>query len=97
METQVTPDPQGKHALLEIRVIQGTPDILDVQDRQVPYQILSFLMNYKQGLGDLGEPTKGWGLSAVFDFDGWFMRIARDQKQNFAPINATRVSLGVRF
>jgi hypothetical protein len=33
----------------------------------------------------------------VFDFDGWFMRIARDQKQNFAPINATRVSLGVRF
>ena len=54
-------------------------------------------LNYKQGQGDLGEPTKGWGLSAVFDFDGWFMRIARDQKQNFAPINATRVSLGVRF
>jgi hypothetical protein len=54
-------------------------------------------LNYKQGQGDLGEPIKGWGLSAVFDFDGWFMRIARDQKQNFAPVNATRVSLGVRF
>lgn len=54
-------------------------------------------LNYKQGIGDIGEPVKGWGLSAVLDFPGWFMRIAHDQKQNFAPINATRISLGVRF
>lgn len=54
-------------------------------------------LNYKQGRGDLGEPVTGWGGSAVFDFDGWFVRIARDQKQNFAPVNATRVTLGVRF
>jgi hypothetical protein len=53
-------------------------------------------VNYKTGEGDSG-PVHGWGASATLDFPRWFIRLARDQKQNFTALDATRLSVGTRF
>ena len=50
----------------------------------------------KSGLGDDG-PVQAWGATATVDFPRWFVRIARDPKQNFSSQDATRLSVGVRF
>ena len=50
----------------------------------------------KSGLGD-GGPVSGWGLSATLDFPRWFVRLARDPKQNFSVEDVTRLSGGVRY
>jgi hypothetical protein len=53
------------------------------------------LMN-KTGEGDGGH-VNAWGLSAGLDFPRWFLRWARDPKQNFSTQDANRVALGARF
>ena len=50
----------------------------------------------KTGDGDSGY-VRGWGWSATLDFPTWFLRLARDPKQNFSAQDATRLALGVRF
>jgi len=50
----------------------------------------------KTGQGDSG-PVHAWGLSATFDFPSWFIRVARDPKQNFSALDATRIAAGLRF
>ena len=50
----------------------------------------------KTGEGD-GGYVRGWGWSATLDFPAWFVRLARDPKQNFSIQDATRVALGIRF
>ena len=50
----------------------------------------------KTGEGD-GGYVRSWGWSATLDFPAWFVRLARDPKQNFSTQDATRVALGIRF
>ncbi|MEY5098023.1 MAG: hypothetical protein RJA36_742 [Pseudomonadota bacterium] len=50
----------------------------------------------KTGDGDAG-PVRAWGLAATLDYPGWFVRLARDPKQNFSALDATRLSFGLRF
>lgn len=50
----------------------------------------------KTGDGDDG-PVRAWGWSATWDGARWFVRIARDPRQNFGVPDATRVSVGTRF
>lgn len=50
----------------------------------------------KTGDGDDG-PVHAWGWSATLDGARWFVRVARDPKQNFGTLDATRVSVGTRF
>ena len=51
---------------------------------------------HKSGEGD-GGPVRAWGLSVALDFPHWFVRVARDPKQNFSTQDATRISAGLRF
>ena len=50
----------------------------------------------KTGDGD-GGPVRAWGLAATLDHSSWFVRLARDPKQNFSALDATRLSVGLRF
>lgn len=50
----------------------------------------------KTGLGDGGE-VRAWGISGGLDFPAWFVRVARDPKQNFSVQDATRLAVGTRF
>ena len=50
----------------------------------------------KQGLGDEGY-LRAWGFSVGYDWPRWFLRLTRDQKQNFSAIDATRLQVGLRF
>lgn len=51
---------------------------------------------YKRGMGDDGE-VRAWGGTLTWDISRWFVRIARDPKQNFSSTDATRLSTGMRF
>jgi hypothetical protein len=57
---------------------------------------LSLDLMRKQGDSDVGY-IKAWSLSVTYDFPNWFLRIARDPKQNFSGEDAWRFSGGVRF
>lgn len=57
---------------------------------------LTFDLLRKLGQGDDG-PVHAWGASATLDGPSWFLRVARDPKQNFSALDATRVSAGIRF
>jgi len=59
-------------------------------------QRLSIDLLRKSGDGDDG-PVHAWGWSVTWDAPTWFVRIARDPKQNFGTLDATRVSVGTRF
>jgi hypothetical protein len=50
----------------------------------------------KSGNGDTGY-IRTWGASVGWDFPRWFLRLARDNKQNFSADDAWRFSGGVRF
>lgn len=50
----------------------------------------------KLGQGDEG-PVHAWGCSVTVDAPSWFFRLARDPKQNFSALDATRLSAGIRF
>lgn len=50
----------------------------------------------KIGQGDDGQ-VRAWGLTVGWDFPTWFIRVARDPKQNFSAVDAWRLSTGVRF
>jgi hypothetical protein len=50
----------------------------------------------KTGEGDSGM-VRAWGWSATLDFPTWFLRLARDPKQNFSAQDATRLAAGFRF
>ena len=50
----------------------------------------------KVGEGDSGT-VHAWGFSATLDFPAWFVRLARDPKQNFSAQDATRFVVGARF
>ena len=50
----------------------------------------------KSGMSDVGY-VKAWSLSVGWDFPSWFVRLARDPKQNFSGEDAWRVSGGMRF
>jgi hypothetical protein len=43
------------------------------------------------------EPVSAGGLSATYDFDDKFIRVARDPKVNFTRDDMTRISFGLRF
>ena len=51
---------------------------------------------YKRGEGDAGF-VRAVGETVTWDADRWFVRIARDPKQNFGVQDATRVVVGGRF
>ena len=50
----------------------------------------------KQGIGDEGY-LRAWGWSVGYDWPRYFVRITRDDKQNFSAIDATRLQVGTRF
>lgn len=58
---------------------------------------VSFDLNHKRADGQDGLLVKGWGLSTTLDFPSWFMRLAREQRQNFERYDATRITAGIRF
>jgi hypothetical protein len=60
-------------------------------DRRVTLDLLR-----KTGQGD-GGPVHAWGLGVTVDFPAWFVRLARDPKQNFSTQDATRLTAGLRF
>ena len=51
---------------------------------------------YKVGKVE-GETIRRWGASATYDWPRFFVRIARDPRTNFTPVDAWRVSVGTRF
>lgn len=51
---------------------------------------------HKTGLGD-GGPVNAWGWTLGLDWPAWFVRVARDPKQNFSVQDAWRLSAGLRF
>lgn len=57
---------------------------------------LSFDLSRKRADNPDGS-IKGWGLSATLDFPSWFLRLAREQRQNFEDYDATRLTVGMRF
>jgi hypothetical protein len=57
---------------------------------------LTLDLMHKTGQGD-GGPVDVWGWSATWDWPRWFVRLARDPKQNFSTQDAWRVSTGLRF
>lgn len=57
---------------------------------------VTFDLLRKVGEGDSGY-VRGWGWTATLDFPTWFLRLARDPKQNFSTQDATRVAFGFRF
>ncbi|MCH7342781.1 hypothetical protein LZ017_05230 [Pelomonas sp. CA6] len=59
-------------------------------------QRLTLDLMHKRGQGD-GGPVRAWGWSATWDWPRWFLRLARDPKQNFSTDDATRFSAGLRF
>ncbi|MEP7068768.1 MAG: hypothetical protein ABI789_05985 [Usitatibacter sp.] len=44
-----------------------------------------------------GERIRRWGGTATYDWPRFFVRVARDPKTNFTPVDAWRVSVGTRF
>jgi hypothetical protein len=50
----------------------------------------------KSGLSDVG-PITAWGFTANWDWPTWFVRLARDPKENFSAQDAWRFAAGVRF
>ncbi len=57
---------------------------------------LSLDLMHKAGQSDLGY-IRAWSLSVAWDFPTWFLRVARDPKQNFSGDDAWRLSGGMRF
>ncbi len=50
----------------------------------------------KRGQGDTGA-IDAWGWTLGLDWPSWFVRLARDPKQNFSSLDAWRLSSGLRF
>jgi hypothetical protein len=51
---------------------------------------------YKTGL--VGEDRiRRWGFTITYDWPRFFVRVARDPKTNFTPVDAWRLSAGSRF
>jgi hypothetical protein len=44
-----------------------------------------------------GEFIRRWGATATYDWPRFFVRLARDPKTNFTPVDAWRFSVGARF
>lgn len=57
---------------------------------------LTFDLMQKSGQSDVGF-IRGWGTSVTWDYPSWFVRVARDPKQNFSANDAWRLSLGFRY
>jgi hypothetical protein len=51
---------------------------------------------YKVGIVE-EEKIRRWGFTATYDWPRFFVRIARDPKTNFTPVDAWRFSVGTRF
>ena len=51
---------------------------------------------YKKGFVE-DEMIKRWGLTITYDWPRVFVRLARDPKTNFTPVDAWRFSVGTRF
>jgi len=51
---------------------------------------------HKSGRGDSGA-VRAWGATVTVDFWTWFVRVARDPKQNFSAQDALRLVTGVRI
>jgi hypothetical protein len=51
---------------------------------------------YKIGIVE-GETIRRWGFTATYDWPRFFLRVARDPKTNFTPLDAWRFSVGTRF
>lgn len=50
----------------------------------------------KSGDGDTGY-IRAWGATVGWDFPRWFLRVARDNNQNFSADDVWRFSGGIRF
>lgn len=50
----------------------------------------------KSGNGDTGY-IRAWSATVGWDFPRWFLRLARDNRQNFAADDVWRFSGGIRF
>lgn len=57
----------------------------------------TFDLFQKSGQGEGDEPVRGSGLGITYDFDRYFVRLARDPYVNFTRQDMTRVSAGFRF
>lgn len=51
---------------------------------------------YKQGRVE-DDMFRGWGATVTYDWPRFFLRLARDPKTNFTPVDAWRFSIGTRF
>jgi hypothetical protein len=53
---------------------------------------------YKEGrVAEDGERVRGAGVSVTYDFDRYFVRLARDPRVNFTHENMVRASVGLHF
>lgn len=43
------------------------------------------------------ESIRRWGFTITYDWPRVFIRLARDPKTNFTPVDAWRLSFGTRF
>ena len=51
---------------------------------------------YKVGQVE-GGTIRRWGATATYDWPRFFVRVARDPRTNFTPVDAWRLSVGTRF
>ncbi len=51
---------------------------------------------YKVGKVE-GVTIRRWGATATYDWPRFFVRLARDPRTNFTPVDAWRLSVGTRF
>ena len=51
---------------------------------------------YKVGLVE-DVMIRRFGLTVAYDWPKFFIRVARDPKTNFTPVDAWRLSVGTRF
>ncbi|HEY8101051.1 MAG TPA: hypothetical protein VIF82_09865 [Burkholderiaceae bacterium] len=90
----------------ELSLFQVRDDRLSTQQRVTHFvwrykpsypQRVTVDASYKSGLASDNIFIRGYGLSATYDCNPYFVRIARDQYANFTETNLIRLSIGMRF
>ncbi|MEB0013975.1 hypothetical protein QN360_09310 [Glaciimonas sp. CA11.2] len=98
----------GTRALsnIEISLLHIRENRLDTQRKATHFvwrykpsdlQRITIDTSYKSGFSDDGFFVRGYAISVTYDYDQYFVRLARDQYVNFSANNLNRLSLGVRF
>ncbi len=66
--------------------------------RKLPHdQRLTLDVSRKSGLTTEDNFVRGYAGTLTYDFEPYFLRVARDQYVNFSPTSQYRISIGARF